>query len=352
MRVGKRKRCAIRPPTNAALNPTAIVAMSSVSCGIASIEDFSSTSRWRSAYASDPKHGVLARSLASEALDRHNDVKLPWLPSNSPVKEGPLDVRARHGLPPPRTPRNIRETKLTGVAAQADSCSRSGATPARKTGAPEFHLVARVLTEDWPALATGTATPAAGEELAGPALLAALREGGFVIYFRHARTDFSQDDVDLSDLSNCATQRNLSAEGRDKARLIGEAIAAHGIPVGEVLSSELCRTRETAELAFGRTTPMPDLTSFGTAGSEAEEQERGGLRVSWRPRRSRHQHRPRRSSVEHPGCRQHWLGRRGSGNLQPSRDDGGPGNAVAGNLLDPARKATPAIDQSPGIDDQ
>jgi phosphohistidine phosphatase SixA len=166
-------------------------------------------------------------------------------------------------------------TTLAGDTAQAHvGVLAQESTPARTTGAPEFHLVARVLAEDWPALATGPATPAAGEELPGPALLAALREGGFVIYFRHARTDFSQDDTDLSDLSNCATQRNLSPEGRAQARLIGEAITALGIPVGEVLSSELCRTRETAELAFGQTTPMPDLTSFGTAGSEAEEQER------------------------------------------------------------------------------
>ena len=148
------------------------------------------------------------------------------------------------------------------------------ATPATKTEAGGFHLVARVLAEDWPALATGMATPSAGEAIAGPGLLAALRQGGLVIYFRHARTDFSQDDTDLSDLTNCATQRNLSPEGHAQARLIGEAIAALAIPIGEVLSSELCRTRETAELAFGRTTPMPDLTSFGTAGSEAEEQER------------------------------------------------------------------------------
>jgi phosphohistidine phosphatase SixA len=174
----------------------------------------------------------------------------------------------------------LRGATCLGLAASAVTAQAhfdvlaQAATPARTTGAPEFHLVARVLAEDWPALATGTATPAAGVELAGPALLAALREGGFVIYFRHARTDFSQDDTDLSDLSNCATQRNLSAEGRDQARRIGEAIAALGIPVGEVLSSELCRTRETAELAFGQATPMLDLTSFGTAGSEAEEQER------------------------------------------------------------------------------
>jgi phosphohistidine phosphatase SixA len=148
------------------------------------------------------------------------------------------------------------------------------ATPASTPEAPGFHLVARVFAEDWAALPTATATSAAGEELAGPDLLASLRQGGFVLYFRHARTDFSQDDTDLSDLSNCATQRNLSSEGQAQSRLIGEAIAALAIPIGEVLSSELCRTRETAELAFGRATPMPDLTSFGTAGSEAEERER------------------------------------------------------------------------------
>ena len=146
------------------------------------------------------------------------------------------------------------------------------ATPERTAEASGFHLVARVAAEEWTALAT--ATLAGDEALAGPDLLAALRNGGFVIYFRHARTDFSQDDTDLSDLSNCATQRNLSAEGRTQARLIGDAIATLAIPIGDILSSELCRTRGPAELAFGEATPAPDLTSFGTAGSEVEEEER------------------------------------------------------------------------------
>lgn len=140
--------------------------------------------------------------------------------------------------------------------------------------APGFQLVATVESDAWETLPTASATPVADEELAGPTLLVALRAGGFVIYFRHARTDFSQDDTDLSDLSNCATQRNLTDDGRAQARQIGEAITALEIPIGEVLSSELCRTRETAELAFGRATLTPDLTSFGTAESDAEEQRR------------------------------------------------------------------------------
>jgi phosphohistidine phosphatase SixA len=151
-----------------------------------------------------------------------------------------------------------------------------GQTPAAG-GTPEvptFRLVAQVDPEEWRALATTSTTPVAGETLACPEFVAALREGGYVIYFRHARADRSQTDSDLSEVTNCASQRNLTDEGRDQARLIGESIAALAIPVGEVLSSELCRARETAELAFGRTTPTPDLSSYDTAASETEVRER------------------------------------------------------------------------------
>mgnify|MGYP001072022832 CR=1 FL=1 len=144
-------------------------------------------------------------------------------------------------------------------------------------GTPEtraFRLLARVKSDEWAGLAMSQATPAAGEALAGAELLAALRSGGLVIFFRHADTDFSQLDSDPIDLSDCATQRNLSEEGRAQSRQIGEAIAALGIPIGEVLSSELCRCRETAELAFGRATLTPDLSSLRTTATEAEEQER------------------------------------------------------------------------------
>ena len=165
---------------------------------------------------------------------------------------------------------------LAVILAAVPVAPTAGQTP-EAVGTPEapaFRLVAQIEAEEWATLATSMATPAAGEGLAGSELLAALREGGYVIYFRHAITDFAQTDSDLSDLTNCATQRNLTAEGRAQARLIGESINALAIPIGEVLSSELCRARETAELAFGRATPTPDLSSFATAGSEAEELER------------------------------------------------------------------------------
>lgn len=99
------------------------------------------------------------------------------------------------------------------------------------------------------------------------ALIEGLRQGGHVIFFRHARTDFSQRDSSLAD---CGTQRNLSSEGREQARAIGAAIRRLGIPIGRVLASPYCRTRETAELAFGRVEITRDLLGRGLS----EEQSR------------------------------------------------------------------------------
>jgi phosphohistidine phosphatase SixA len=101
------------------------------------------------------------------------------------------------------------------------------------------------------ALMIGTAMPAAAQALAGAELLAALRAGGYVIYFRHADTDHSRQDQRPVNLDDCATQRLLSDKGRANSRGIGEAIRALDVPIGSVLASPLCRTVETAVLAFG-----------------------------------------------------------------------------------------------------
>jgi hypothetical protein len=90
------------------------------------------------------------------------------------------------------------------------------------------------------------------ESLAGPALLSALRAGGLILYFRHTSTDFGQNDDQMSGYEDCARQRNLTSRGRDEARAIGVAMQRLRIPVGDVLASPFCRTRETGELIFGR----------------------------------------------------------------------------------------------------
>lgn len=94
---------------------------------------------------------------------------------------------------------------------------------------------------------------------ARPDLMRSLRAGGLVLVIRHAATDFSKADQDPVVLSDCSTQRNLSAQGRADARAIGRGVRRLGLPVVKVLSSPYCRTLETARLAFGRATVHPAL---------------------------------------------------------------------------------------------
>ncbi|HSE47045.1 MAG TPA: histidine phosphatase family protein [Gemmatimonadales bacterium] len=95
------------------------------------------------------------------------------------------------------------------------------------------------------------AQPAGPRRLQGADLLATLRAGGYVIYFRHADTDHSREDQRPVNLDDCATQRVLSEKGRRNSHAIGEAIHALDVPIGPVLASPLCRTVETAVLVFG-----------------------------------------------------------------------------------------------------
>jgi len=100
---------------------------------------------------------------------------------------------------------------------------------------------------------------AAGEPaaLSWSTLLDALRSGGYVLYFRHASTDFGQNDDLMTGYEDCSLQRNLTDQGRNEARAIGSAISALHIPIGDVLASPFCRTMESARLIFGRATATP-----------------------------------------------------------------------------------------------
>jgi len=105
----------------------------------------------------------------------------------------------------------------------------------------------------WSAAPAATTPP----PLSGAALGAALRKGGYVLYFRHTSTDFGQNDDAMTSFEDCTAQRNLTDRGRDEARAIGAAMRRERIPVGDVLASPYCRTRETAQLMFGRASVEP-----------------------------------------------------------------------------------------------
>ncbi len=85
-------------------------------------------------------------------------------------------------------------------------------------------------------------------------VLEALRSGGYVLACRHAITDHDTERSGRFDLNDRSTQRNLSRAGEDQARRLGRALAALGVPIGEVYSSPYARTMETAQLAFDRAT--------------------------------------------------------------------------------------------------
>jgi phosphohistidine phosphatase SixA len=104
-----------------------------------------------------------------------------------------------------------------------------------------------------------------------------LRRGGYVVALRHAATDRTATDM-TGDLRDCSRQRNLNAEGRRQARAIGRAFRRLEIPVGRVLASPFCRTRDTARLAFGRARPSRALLSADFFGGAGAERQRTGLR--------------------------------------------------------------------------
>ena len=109
--------------------------------------------------------------------------------------------------------------------------------------------------------------PAAQATEAGWALL---REGGHVVLLRHAYAAGTSDAAQI-DLDDCHTQRALSDRGRQQARRIGSLMAARGQPVDKVYTSRFCRTRETADLAFGSAI-VEDLAALDPIGETVAEQ--------------------------------------------------------------------------------
>lgn len=82
-------------------------------------------------------------------------------------------------------------------------------------------------------------------------LTAALRQGGLVLFVRHAATDPTHKDAGRVVLEDCSTQRPLSAVGRGQAETIGAAVKRLRLRIGSVHSSPYCRCADTARLAFG-----------------------------------------------------------------------------------------------------
>lgn len=106
----------------------------------------------------------------------------------------------------------------------------------------------------------------------------ALAAPGHVALMRHASAPGVGDPPNFR-LGDCATQRNLSEEGRRAARRLGETYRSRGVRVARILSSEWCRCLDTArEMALGPVEPAPEtLNSFFEEPGERERRT-GALR--------------------------------------------------------------------------
>ena len=92
-------------------------------------------------------------------------------------------------------------------------------------------------------------------------LINEINEGEKLIFIRHAYAPGNGDPTNFN-LNDCSTQRNLSDEGRKQAKLIGEFFIKNEVEIGNILSSEWCRCKETAKIAFKNFSTNNFLNSF------------------------------------------------------------------------------------------
>ncbi|WP_127469963.1 histidine phosphatase family protein [Thiomicrorhabdus aquaedulcis] len=88
--------------------------------------------------------------------------------------------------------------------------------------------------------------------IANAQLIEQVRQGGYVIYMRHGKTDTAQPDQAPINLSDCTTQRPLSQEGLAELKQISTYFKLLALPYEPPLVSPLCRAMRTAEIVFGQ----------------------------------------------------------------------------------------------------
>ena len=92
-------------------------------------------------------------------------------------------------------------------------------------------------------------------------LINELKQGGKLIFIRHAYAPGGGDPINF-DMNVCNTQRNLNNSGRNQADKIGSLFKDNNISTDKVYSSEWCRCKETALIAFNQFETKKFLNSF------------------------------------------------------------------------------------------
>ena len=92
-------------------------------------------------------------------------------------------------------------------------------------------------------------------------LIQSLKQGGKLIFIRHAYAPGGGDPDDF-DIKDCSTQRNLNVNGKIQSTKIGNFFKKNDILIENVYSSEWCRCKDTAKIAFENYVQKNFLNSF------------------------------------------------------------------------------------------
>ena len=92
-------------------------------------------------------------------------------------------------------------------------------------------------------------------------LIQNLKQGGKLIFIRHAYAPGGGDPENFN-IDDCSTQRNLNKSGRIQAKKIGNFFKENQIEIKQIYSSEWCRCKDTASLAFQNFETKSFLNSF------------------------------------------------------------------------------------------
>jgi phosphohistidine phosphatase SixA len=129
-------------------------------------------------------------------------------------------------------------------------------------------ILVAILVVIAPALSMGpAAAQAPASSLSGPALINALRRGGYVIVMRHASSPRDAPDARTANRDNTSRERQLDEAGRSTAMAMGEALKRLGISFNLVFTSPTYRALETVRLLGikNNVTPINELGDGGAS---------------------------------------------------------------------------------------
>lgn len=132
-------------------------------------------------------------------------------------------------------------------------------------------------------------SPVISQDLSGDQIIAALQQGRYIIFMRHANAPGELPTAATADAGNVKLERQLDDKGKRDAVSFGEAIRRLNIPISSIESSPSFRTRETARLAgftnvvlreflLQEASEMPDAI-VNSLRSELKRQQESGNRL-------------------------------------------------------------------------